>query len=485
MTGVINVVGLGAGDVNQLSVGIYNQLKTSQRLFVRTAEHPVISDLKQELSFHSFDELYIKHEDFDSVYQAIVDRLALESEEGDVVYAVPGHPMVAEKTVQLLLEAAEQGRVKVNVKGGQSFIDPLFTALNIDPIDGFYFCDALDLDADQLPLTHHTIICQVYDAFMASEVKLSLMERLPADYEVMIVRSVGNSDQQIIKLPLFELDRCIDAVDNLTSVYVPPVTDESLLYGRFSTLRKVIKQLRGPEGCPWNRKQTHQSLRKYLIEEAFEVIGAIEEGDDDHLAEELGDVLLQVMLHAQIGEDEGYFDIKDVMRVLTEKMIRRHPHVFGEETAETAEEVSARWEAIKAQERGTASEHLFDSIEKGLPPLMLANELQKQAAQIGFDWSDPQVAWEKVAEELKEVQQEVRNEDKQKLEQELGDVLFSLVNLSRHYKIDPSLALQATNQKFMKRLSGMETMAVEMGHSLSTMNLKEMDELWEKVKKNE
>jgi len=453
MTGNINVVGLGAGDVNQLSVGIYKELRESQRLFMRTAEHPVVTDLRHELTFHSFDELYIKHTDFASVYREIVEQLISEAEQGDVVYAVPGHPMVAEKTVQLLLEAAEQGRVNVNVKGGQSFIDLLFTALNIDPIDGFYFCDAMDLASEQLPLANHMIICQVYDAFIASEVKLTLMEVLPADYEIVLVRSVGNRDQQLMRISLYELDRCIDAVDNLTSVYVPPVTDVRLFHGQFLTLQKVIKQLRGSEGCPWQREQTHQSLRKYLIEEAFEVIGAIEDEDDDHLAEELGDVLLQVMLHAQIGEDEGYFDIRDVIRILTEKMIRRHPHVFGDETAETAEEVSMRWEDIKREERGTDSGHPLDSIEKGLSPLGLAYQLQKQAIKMDLDWSGFQAVWEQLAKELKGVRQEVKNGDKHRLEQRLGDVLFSVVNVSRHYKVDPVLALHATNQKFMKRLS--------------------------------
>jgi len=461
MTGNIHVIGLGAGDVNQLSVGIYKELRESKRLFMRTSEHPVVVDLKHELTFHSFDELYVKHADFDSVYQEIAERLISEAKQGDVVYAVPGHPMVAEKTVQLLLEAAKQGRVNVNVKGGQSFIDFLFTALNIDPIDGFYFCDAMDLEAEQLPLANHMIICQVYDAFIASEVKLTLMEVLPADYDIVIVRSVGNSDQQLTRISLYELDHYIDAVDNLTSVYVPPVTDARLFHGQFLTLRKIIKRLRGPEGCPWNRQQTHRSLRKYLIEEAFEVIEAIDEEDDDHLAEELGDVLLQVLLHAQIGEDEGYFDIRDVIRILTEKMIRRHPHVFGEETAETVEAVSERWEAIKKEERGSDSERLLDSIEKGLPPLMLAHQLQKQAVKMGLDWPGFQATWEQIATGWKEVQQGVQHGDKHQIEQRVGDMLFSLVNLSRHYQIDPVLALQATNQKFMKRLSGIETEVTE------------------------
>ncbi|GGH88008.1 tetrapyrrole methylase family protein/MazG family protein [Pullulanibacillus pueri] len=483
MSGTIKIIGLGAGGLQQLTVGIYHTLKDAKRLYLRTEKHPVIEELKGELSFHTFDAIYESHSDFHSVYEEIVDELVRESKKGDLVYAVPGHPMVAEKTVQLLLEKARTEEASVEVVGGQSFIDPLFSALGIDPIEGFYFCDAVDLEGDQLPLTSHMVICQVYDAYIASEVKLTLMEKLPAEYEVVIAKSVGNSDQELLRVPLYELDRQVE-VDNLTSVYVPPIEDERLLHRHFSYLRQVIKTLRSPEGCPWDRKQTHESLRKYLIEEAYEVISAIDEQDDDHLVEELGDVLLQVLLHAQIGEDEGYFDISDVIKGLTEKMIRRHPHVFGDETAQTADEVRTRWEEIKKIEQQGQPQltSIFSELEKGLPPLIMAHDIQKEAAKIGFDWPEKEMVWNKIYEELEECRQEVEKNDSGKLERELGDVLFSIVNLARVYAIDPSIALNTTNQKFMKRFKGIERVAHESGQSLHAMSLEEMDQIWENMK---
>ncbi|MFC4620370.1 MazG family protein [Camelliibacillus cellulosilyticus] len=351
MSGRIIVVGLGAGDLAQLSLGVYQKLTKAKKLYLRTADHPVVADLKREgLDFETFDQVYESLDTFDAVYKTIVERLFAEAGATEVVYAVPGHPMVAEKTVQWLLDLSDERGVPVEVSGGQSFLDPLFTALGIDPIEGFVFYDALDLNADDLPLDRHLVVCQVYDPIIASEVKLALLEQLPPDYEVFVVTSVGNQDESIVSMPLEDLDRKA-TVNNLTSVYVPPVKDKNLLNHTFIRLRRVIRQLRGPDGCPWDREQTHESLKKYLIEEANEVIEAIEEQDDDHLIEELGDVLLQVMLHAQIGEDEGFFNIQDVIRALTEKMIRRHPHVFGSASAASPADVERLWNDIKLKEK--------------------------------------------------------------------------------------------------------------------------------------
>ena len=190
------------------------------------------------------------------------------------------------------------------------------------------------------------------------------MELLPDDYEVTVLQAAGSKDERRVTVPLFELDRTVE-VNNLTAVYVPPVRKETLLYRDFSWLRNVVATLRGPDGCPWDKKQTHESLKKYLLEESYEVIEAIDEGDVDHLAEELGDVLLQVLLHAQIGEDEGMFSVDDVIYYLNDKLIRRHPHVFGEEKAETAEEVAGLWNSVKEKEKSSSSSKL-DGVTKGL-----------------------------------------------------------------------------------------------------------------------
>ncbi|MFP7695518.1 MazG nucleotide pyrophosphohydrolase domain-containing protein, partial [Bacillus subtilis] len=261
-------------------------------------EHPVIEELEKEgIQYTAFDNVYEAHDTFEIVYETIANTLLEQAEDTEIIYAVPGHPLVAERTVQLLLEKSEVANVEVRIEGGQSFLDPMFASLKIDPIEGFQLIDATSFERGQLELRQHLIFCQVYDAFVASDVKLTLMEMLPDDYEVYIVTAAGTSFEQVKKVPLYMLDHETE-LNNLTSVYVPPVQERASLYQQFDVLREIIADLRGPNGCPWDKKQTHQSLKKYLIEEAYEVLEAIDEEDDDHLVEELGDVLLQVMLHA-------------------------------------------------------------------------------------------------------------------------------------------------------------------------------------------
>lgn len=486
MAGKIKVVGLGSGELNQLSLGIYKELKKAQHLFIRTADHPMIEDLKEEgLTFRTFDNIYEKHETFEGVYDEIVAFLLNKGEDQEVVYAVPGHPMVAERTVQLLLEQGPPKGVEIDILGGQSFLDPLFTALNIDPIEGMTFVDAQTLDPDQLTFQHHLIVCQIYDGFIASEVKLTLLEHYPPEYEVTLIQAAGDQDQVIKTVPLSELDYDW-TLDNRTSLYVPPINDENLINQTFPRLRDIIRTLRAPGGCPWDREQTHESLRKYLVEETYEVLSAIEEEDEDHLVEELGDVLLQVMLHAQIGEDDGYFNIYDIIRNLSEKMIRRHPHVFGDRQVENAGEVVVNWEAIKREEKGrdSSKKSILLDVGKGLPPLGFAYELQKKAAKVGFDWPSTAEVWDKIYEELDECRAEEEAENSSKLEAEIGDVLFSVVNLARRHGIDPMVALISTNRKFYTRFREIEQRADQMGKDIGDLSLEEMERIWVQAKEN-
>ncbi|WP_425348993.1 nucleoside triphosphate pyrophosphohydrolase [Halalkalibacter urbisdiaboli] len=479
----IYVLGLGAGDLNQMPLGLYRHIQKEPNLYVRTSDHPVLHELKNEgLIFHSFDDIYTEHDQFEDVYKAIVERLLAEAKQQSLTYAVPGHPFVAERTIQLLIEHAPAQNVELSFLGGQSFLDAMYTALKIDPIEGCQIVDGTALKRDELELRHHQIIVQVYDAMIASEVKLTLMERLPDDYEVVIATAVGSQKEEITRVPLYELDR-VATLNNLTAVYVPPVREEMLLYEEFSQLREVIATLRGPNGCPWDRKQTHKSLKKYLIEETYEVLEAIDEEDDEHLVEELGDVLLQVMLHAQIGEDEGWFSIQDVIRAVTEKMIRRHPHVFGDLTANDADEVLANWEEMKKQEKGVEEQKSqLDSIPVGLPALMAAFELQKKAGKVGFDWDDAAPMWMKLQEELGEFMMEVKQNDREKMLKELGDILFVIVNLARFYKLDPEEALHSTNQKFKKRFQYIEKDVWAEGKQMADLTLDKLDEKWEQSK---
>ncbi|MCM3768424.1 nucleoside triphosphate pyrophosphohydrolase [Neobacillus niacini] len=482
----IEIVGLGAGDLEQLQVGVYRKLIKADHVYLRTKEHPVVADLAHEgMTFTSFDDVYEQHDQFDEVYEEIASILLEKADTEDVIYAVPGHPLVAERSVQLLFEKGPTAGVNIVVGGGQSFIDETFASLRIDPIDGFQLLDGTSIHAGGLQMDQHIIISQVYDQFVASDVKLTLMERYPDDYEVWIVTAAGSKQEVIEKVPLYELDRNI-SINNLTSVYVPPVKDEEILWKTFAKLRAIIAELRGPNGCPWDKEQTHESLKRYLIEETYEVIEAINEGDIDHLIEELGDVLLQVMLHAQIGEDDGYFSIDDVMEGLSAKMVRRHPHVFGEGKAANAEEVVQNWQQIKEQEKGGshAQNSLLDGVSKGLPNLLRAYELQKKAAKVGFDWQEITPALEKLKEELEEFTAELNGTDgsKDRAEKEFGDLLFAFVNVARFLKIHPEEALFQTNEKFVRRFHYIEQQVNKSGKGFADYTLEELDHYWDEAK---
>ncbi|MGE7596279.1 nucleoside triphosphate pyrophosphohydrolase [Peribacillus frigoritolerans] len=483
----ITIIGLGAGDLEQLPLGIYKKLIQTGQCYVRTADHPVIGDLKREgINFTAFDGIYEKHDQFEDVYEEIAETLLHEASNRSVLYAVPGHPMVAEKTVQLLLEKGPALGIAIKLEGGQSFLDPLFQAVRIDPIEGFQLLDGTDLSPDDLHITQHMIIGQVYDAFSASDVKLTLMEKLPDDYEVYIVTAAGSSQEKVTKCALFELDRQME-LSNLTSVYVPPVKDEALRYREFSKLRRVIAELRGPDGCPWDKKQTHESLKKYLIEEAYELIDSIDEGDDEGMVGELGDVLLQVMLHSQIGEDEGMFTIDDVIEGITAKMIRRHPHVFGDVEVNGEEDVLENWQKIKEGEKGGESKALksiLDGIEKSLPNLLRAEEYQKRAAKVGFDWDKVSEAWKKVREEVQELEEEILspNRDAERIKSELGDLFFALVNISRYYDIQAEEAVYKANQKFHQRFTYIEECIQRADKKFEDYTLEELDSYWDEAK---
>ncbi|WAA14002.1 nucleoside triphosphate pyrophosphohydrolase [Fervidibacillus halotolerans] len=466
-----------------MPLGVYRLLQKSNRIFVRTKEHPSVKELEEEgLLFSSFDSIYESEQNFDEVYEKITNRLMKEVEEDSLVYAVPGHPLVAEKTVQLLFEKSK-GKCDVKLFGGQSFLDALFQSVQIDPIEGFQLLDGTSLRKEDIQPTQHCIIGQIYDTFTASSIKLELMEVYPDDYEVYLITRAGTKGESVQKIPLYMLDRDFQ-VSNLTSLYIPPVQKEDLLYKRFSYLREVIATLRGPNGCPWDRKQTHETLKKYLLEEAYELLAAIDEKDDVHIVEELGDVLLQVMLHAQIGEDAGYFTIDDVIETLVRKMIRRHPHVFGDRTVVDADEVVKNWQEIKESERDEDDTSLTKKIPKGLPAFIQAFEIQKEASKFGFDWEEVDPVFEKVAEELKELKAALKDGMKtDDIKNEMGDVLFSVINLARHLSIHPEEALFQTNRKFLKRFAFIEEEVKKQGKSLQHFTLEELDHLWEEAKK--
>ena len=279
-----------------------------------------------------------------------------------------------------------------------------------------------------------------------------------------------------------------------------PAKQKQLTPGQwFEKLVAVQGRLRGPNGCPWDREQTHQSLRTYLIEEAYEVLEALESGNDAKFAEEMGDLLLQIVFHSQIAREEGRFTVAEVIREIHDKMVRRHPHVFGKTRAKDSAEVLRNWEQIKAEERRSSDKKgdsktgdgvteevsLLDGVSRALPATMEGFQLTRKASRIGFDWEEAGGVFEKMREETEELKKALREQDQPKMEEELGDLLFAAVNLSRFLKIDPEIALKKANAKFSRRFRSMEALARKNGRQFKDLPREEMEEFWEKAKKSE
>ncbi|AKI97950.1 nucleoside triphosphate pyrophosphohydrolase [Kosmotoga pacifica] len=249
----------------------------------------------------------------------------------------------------------------------------------------------------------------------------------------------------------------------------------------FEKLVEIMHILRSDDGCEWDRKQTHASLKPYLIEEAYEVLHAIDKGDDEELKEELGDLLLQVVFHAQIAAERDAFDISDIIKKLTNKLVRRHPHVFGE-----SEGYSYRqWEEIKASEKGKKMKSVIGEINRALPALSLARRVQENASEVGFDWKDNSGVYEKVKEEFKELEEAIKTGDQRKIDEEFGDLLFSLVNLSRFISVDPEISLRRSTEKFVNRFRAVESLIKEEGLKIEKLSLEELDTYWNKVKEGD
>ena len=254
--------------------------------------------------------------------------------------------------------------------------------------------------------------------------------------------------------------------------------------GDLSRLVELMARLRGPDGCPWDRKQTPESLKPFLIEECYEVVDAIEEGDPGKVKEELGDLLFQIVFHARIAEEQGQFTLRDVVAAIHEKMVRRHPHVFGDERLSTAGEVAANWEEIKLKEKsGEGRRSVLEGVPRELPSLIRAHRLQERAAKVGFDWNHLNEVLPKLDEEIAEFKESLKQEDAGKIEEELGDLFFTLVNLSRFLGVNPEEALRKTISKFIGRFRAIEEHAANAGRTLKDMTLDEMEALWQEAKK--
>lgn len=474
-SGGVTLVGLGPGDPRSLTLEARDALASAPEVYLRTRQHPSVASLPEGPTLHSFDHLYEERPSFEEVYQAIVQEvLALARRPEGVVYAVPGHPLVGEATGTALLEACRRDRLPCRVVDGLSFLEPVCTALGIDPLDaGVQLVDALSPRVDpQRP----AIIAQLYGQRVASQLKLALVGLYPEDHPVTVVSHAGvPAEERTLELALADLDRQ-GRFDHLTCLYVPALALERDLR-TFAGLQHIVRRLRAPDGCPWDREQTHASLKGFLLEEAYEALAALDEGDPHLLREELGDLLMQIMLQAQIADESGEFEMADVIEGIASKLVRRHPHVFGEVEVETAEEVALNWEVIKKEERG--EEPLLSPVPISLPALAHAQSLQDRVARVGFEWPHLERVLDKLTEELRELS---GAESTAHRLDEFGDVLFMLTSVARKLGVDAEEALRLAVRKFRQRFSRMERLARERGQTLEGLSLAEMERLWEEAK---
>ena len=480
--GRITIVGLGPGPFGCISLESWERIRQAAVLLLRTEIHPTVEDLRlRDVRFASYDHCYRQQPDFDSVYQTIAADVIGRAVSGqEVVFAVPGSPMVAERTVELIRDLAQRQEVPLEILPGMSFFELLCNRLAIDPQQGLTLIDALDVETLPPDLSTGLVVTQVFSPRIASELKISLMEQMPDETPVIIARRLGLPDESIQTLPLFEMDRSRD-FDHLTTVYVPPRKPRN---SRFSLdpVVQVMARLRSPEGCPWDIEQTHATLRRYIVEEVYEVLEAIDERDPQHLCEELGDLLLQIVFHARMAEEAGDFSMQDVVDTVTEKLIRRHPHVFGDISVQDAAEVIVNWEAIKRREKKEKPHSALAGVPHGLPALLRANKLQAKAAKVGFDWQEVAPVWDKVAEELSELREATAQGDLDQVEAELGDVLFAIVNLARFLSVEAETALNRTNNKFIRRFEALERIVRSRGLHWRDLDLVQLDAIWEEVK---
>lgn len=463
------------------------KMQEGSKVFLRTKEHPGTEELTLKIGdFYTLDYLYEEHDNFDEIYRKIVEMLLSEAENrsGEIVYAVPGNPVVAETSVELLLKEAEEREIKIELYPAVSGLEALYTALKIDPTAGILIKNALKFDPEEVNPDMPLLLFQLYNPRTASELKLSLMELYADDHPVTLVRAACvQGEEKIETIPLYKIDR-IKWIDHLTSLYLPGTGEGREKSSRaMKKLVYIMDRLREPDGCPWDREQTHESLKRYLIEEAYEVIEAVEEKNMEKLEEELGDLLLQVVFHARLAKEKGFFTIEDVIQNIAEKMIRRHPHVFAELELNTSREVITRWEKIKEEEKKEQKQEYFLKVARGLPALFRAEKVQKRASQVGFDWSDISGPWQKIYEEMQELEEAKDREDDDAAFKEIGDLMFALVNCARYMNVDAEEALAAAVDRFIKRFHYIERKAQEENLSLEEMSLEKMDKFWDEAKK--
>ena len=478
----ITIVGLGPGGRQYWTQAAWRRLNEADEVYAPTTHQPGLTDLVAKI--YDFDDLFKQNRNFDQVYAQIAAEIVrLGQREEGVVYATPGHPALDEPAVPRIRTLAEARQLPLMIIPGLSLVEAARTALGLNG------CDPLQIiGAAELTRFHHPPLAPDYPALitqlchkdLASKIKQILGNVYPDNFVVTVLTAAGSDFERLESCPLATLDDYPD-FEAQTMLYLAADQTQS----SFSAFQETIAHLRAPEGCPWDRQQTHQSLRPFLLEEVYEVLEVLDAVDPGALAEELGDLLLQIALHTQIATEMGTFRMGQVIGHINRKLLRRHPHVFGDVVANSVAEVTSTWELIKKAEKLEKGQTMknasaLDGIPKALPALAQALAISKKAVQAGFEWANMAGVLDKLIEEVHEVAEATQPDH---LETEIGDVLFCVVNLARWKNIDPESALRATNARFTRRFQTLEKLAAAQGKVLAEMSLDDMEILWGEAKK--
>jgi tetrapyrrole methylase family protein/MazG family protein len=470
---MITIVGLGPGTLDRLPTPVRALLlDPGTHVVLRTLMHPAATDLAELRDVEPCDDLYDSSDTFDDVYEAIVQRVVRRGGDGPVIYAVPGSPLIGEFAVRRLMESG----APIEVIAGESFVDAILVEVGYDPLDrGLQILNGHQLP-DPLVLDKPTIIGHLDRPEVLADVLDAVSRVIPEESTVTVLSGVGAPDGRVVTARPQALDAGLAGLR--TSIFVD--TDPGGLLGAVHVMRRLRVE------CPWDQSQTHASLVGNLVEEVYELIEAINSlpsaGVDwvayASVEDELGDVLLQVLFHEAIARETGAFDIDGVAEVLRQKLVRRHPHVFADTEVEDASEVKQNWDRIKAGEPGGARESILDGVPPGMPALQRASKVQNRASKVGFDWEEADQVLPKIAEELTELAEAMKGMGD--AEAELGDLLFSVVNLARHLGVDPELALRSATATFESRFRRME-----QDGPLHALDLDQLNQRWESAKRIE
>lgn len=479
LAGSIMIVGLGPGSADLITRGVWQRLREADTIYLRTARHPAVAELPASPRKISFDTIYETAPDFGAVYDQIVQTVLDAARQGEaVVYAVPGDPSVGEATVSAILQGASRRTIPCRVLPGVSFIEPSLAALGRDALNGLQLFDAISLAGYNHPPVNPdfpVLLGQVYSRLLASELKLSLMAVYPDDHPVTLIHGAGTAQEHLETVPLYEIDRN-QQIGHLTSMFVPSLPLPSSL----QALAESVAVLRSPEGCPWDREQTPRTLRGPLMEEFAEVLEALDTEDPVSLQEEMGDLLLLIVMQAQMAREEEQFRLSDVIAGIYAKIRRRHPHVWGDAQVASTEEVIANWEAIKVAEKGSQDRpSILSDIPLTLPALARSQKIQERVRRVGFDWPAIEGVVAKTREELAELE-EASGTERQAAE--LGDLLFAVVNWARWLGINAETALRRANARFIRRFQLLERLASEREIDIEQADLDQLERFWQEAK---